>query len=94
MAIRLVMLYGSECQVVKKQHIEKIDLAEMRMLRWMSYKHLRLNKNFKYLQEVAPIEDKIRETYLGWFGHVQRRPIDTTVKKIGCLEVTGTSTEE
>ena len=29
------MLYGTECWVVKKQHVSKMTVAEMRMLTWM-----------------------------------------------------------
>lgn len=35
-AIRLAMLYGSECQAVKKQHIQKMNIIEMTMFRQMS----------------------------------------------------------
>ncbi|GMP81861.1 hypothetical protein CsSME_00036427 [Camellia sinensis var. sinensis] len=34
-AIRPAMLYGTECWATKKQHIDKMSVAEMRMLRWM-----------------------------------------------------------
>ena len=29
------MLYGTECWMVKHQYIHKINVIEMRMLRWM-----------------------------------------------------------
>jgi len=35
-AIQLTMLYGTECWAVKKQHIHKMSVVEMRMLRWIS----------------------------------------------------------
>ncbi|GMQ11846.1 hypothetical protein CsSME_00054325 [Camellia sinensis var. sinensis] len=34
-AIRPAMLYGMECWATKKQHVDKMSVAEMRMLRWM-----------------------------------------------------------
>ena len=34
-AIRLTMLYETECWVTKKQQVIKMSVAEMRMLRWM-----------------------------------------------------------
>ncbi|RXH73982.1 hypothetical protein DVH24_016804 [Malus domestica] len=34
MAIRSAMLYGIECWAVKHQHVHKMGVAEMRMLRW------------------------------------------------------------
>ena len=33
--IRPVMTYGVECWPSKKQYMHKIDVIEMRMLRWM-----------------------------------------------------------
>ena len=31
---------------------------------------------------VAPIEEKMRENRLRWFGHVQRRPTDAPVRRV------------
>lgn len=33
--VRPALLYGAECWPVKKAHIRKIKVAEMRVLRWM-----------------------------------------------------------
>ncbi|XP_060173953.1 uncharacterized protein LOC132604455 [Lycium barbarum] len=33
--VRPAMLYGAECWPVKKSHVQKMKVAEMRMLRWM-----------------------------------------------------------
>ena len=35
-AIRLAMLYGTKCWTIKKQHVHKISVVEMRMLRRIS----------------------------------------------------------
>ena len=49
----------------------------MRMLRWMS-RHIRKDKlRNGYIRDkvgVAPIDEKMIETRLRWFRHVQRRP--------------------
>ena len=34
--VRPAMMYGAETWAVKKVHEKKLDVAEMRMLRWMS----------------------------------------------------------
>ncbi|KAI3818115.1 hypothetical protein L1987_11918 [Smallanthus sonchifolius] len=34
-AVRPAMLYGTDCWAIKKTHTRKMDVAEMRMLRWM-----------------------------------------------------------
>ncbi|KAE8713423.1 cytochrome P450 82A3-like [Hibiscus syriacus] len=41
MAIRPALLYGSECWATKKDHVRRIEAAEMRMLRWTCGKTLR-----------------------------------------------------
>ena len=35
-AIRLAMLYVIKCWAVKKQHIYKMSVAKMRMLKWIN----------------------------------------------------------
>ncbi|KAK9755495.1 hypothetical protein RND81_01G029500 [Saponaria officinalis] len=84
-AIRPALLYSSECWAVKHCHIQKMSVAEMRMLRWM-YGHTRKdrlgNEIIREKVEVAPIEDKMMENRLRWFGHVRRRPMDAPVRRL------------
>lgn len=49
------------------------------------------NENIWDNLEVAPTEDKRRNNHLRWFGHVWRRLINATVRRIYCLKVTGIS---
>ena len=83
-AVRPAMLYGAECWPVKKQHEHKMGVAEMRMLRWMCG-HTRMdkirNEDIRNKVGVAPVEEKMREHRLRWFGHVVRRPLDAPVRK-------------
>ena len=87
-AIRPAMLYGSECWALKGQQEKKLGVAEMRMLRWMSgYTRLDKIRN-EYIRNeigVAPIEAKMVETRLRWFGHVQRRPVEAPVRRVDCM---------
>ncbi|GLS47117.1 hypothetical protein GCM10007884_51210 [Methylobacterium brachythecii] len=87
-AIRPAILYGSECWATRKQHMDKISVAEMRMLRWMCGKTRKdkiRNEHIREILGVAPIEQKMRENRLRWFGHVQRRPLDAPVRKCEVL---------
>ena len=83
-AIRPAMLYGTECWPIKKQQVNKISVADMRMLRWMCGKTRRdriRNETVREMVGVAPIEEKLRENRLRWFGHVQCRTADAVVKR-------------
>jgi len=75
MVVRPAVLYGSECWPIKKIQVQRLMVAEMRMLRWMCvYTRINRIRNgvIRDLVKVAPIEDKVRESRLRWFGHVQR----------------------
>ncbi|XP_070015957.1 uncharacterized protein [Nicotiana sylvestris] len=88
--VRPAMLYGAECWPVKNSHIQRLKVAEMRMLRWMCG-HTRLDKirNDDIWRKVgvASVDDKMREARLRWFGHVQRRSIDAPVRRCEQLAV-------
>jgi hypothetical protein len=81
-AIRPAMLYGAECWPTKKRHVQQLSVAEMRMLRWICG-HTRMdrvrNDDIRDRLGVAPIEEKLVQHRLRWFGHVQRRPSEAPV---------------
>ena len=67
MMVRPTLLYDTECWANKKQYIQEISVAEMRMLRWMCGKTRMVkvrNEDIHRLVRVAPIEDKMRENRL------------------------------
>ena len=43
MVVRIILLYGAECWPMKRSHIQRKWVAEMRMIHWM-YGHKRLDK--------------------------------------------------
>ncbi|KAG2627844.1 hypothetical protein PVAP13_3KG264182 [Panicum virgatum] len=70
------------------RHVQQLSVAEMRMLRWFCG-HTRRdkvrNEAIRDRVGVAPIEEKLTQHRLRWFGHVQRRPPDAPVRS-GVLE--------
>jgi hypothetical protein len=58
-AIRPAMMYGAECWTTKEQHVQKISVAEMRMLCWICG-HRRKdrieNDDIRHKLGVAPIQ--------------------------------------
>jgi hypothetical protein len=77
------MVYGAECWPTKRRHVQQIRVVEIRMLRWI-YGHTRRgrvqNDDIRDILGVAPIEEKLVQHRLRWFGHVQRRPPKAPVR--------------
>ena len=76
------MLYGAKCCPTKIRHVQQLSVAEMRMLRWICG-HTRMdrvrNGDIRDRLEVAPIEEKLVQHQLRWFGHIQMRRPETPV---------------
>jgi hypothetical protein len=74
MVIRPAIMYDAECWATKGQHIQKMSVAEMRMLRWICG-HTRKDQIRN-----DDIRDKLVQHRLRWFGHIQRRPPEASVR--------------
>ncbi|KAL1450354.1 hypothetical protein WDU94_002728 [Cyamophila willieti] len=74
--VRPAMMYGAETWAMKKIHEKRLEVAEMRMLRW-SCGVTRLdrirNKAIRNKIKVTEVSKKIQERRLQWYGHVERR---------------------
>ena len=91
-AIRPAMLYGSECWPMTKAQASRVEVAEMRMLRWACGKTLsdRIPTGvFRDELEVGSILNKLREGRLRWFGHVRRRDQTTPLRRAESIIVDG-----
>jgi len=91
MVVRPALLYGAECWPIKKSHVQRMKVAEMRMIRWVcGHIYTRLdkirNEVIRGKIEVASIEDKMRETKLRWFGHIRRRSRSALVRRCEMIE--------
>ncbi|KAF3670237.1 F-box protein PP2-A15 [Capsicum annuum] len=90
--VRPALLYGAECWPVKNSHIQKMKVAEMRMLRWMcglTRGDRVRNENIREKVGVTSVECKMREARLRWFGHVKRRGMDAPVRRCERLALDG-----
>ena len=71
---------------------KKLDVAEMRMLRWMSgvtkLDRIR-NERIREATNVGDISKKVQESRLTWYGHVLRRDDEYVGKRV--MEVPGES---
>ncbi|KAK3531455.1 hypothetical protein QTP70_020536 [Hemibagrus guttatus] len=74
--VRPAMLYGLETVSLRKRQESELEVAELKMLMFsLGVTRLDRIKN-EYIRgtaHVGRLGDKVRETRLRWFGHVQRR---------------------
>ena len=90
MVVRPTLLYGAECWPIKKTQVQRLMVAEMRMIRWMcGYTKLDRNRNVVIRERVGVtlLEDKLRETRLRWFGHVKRRSVGALVRRCEAIHL-------
>ncbi|PHT42859.1 hypothetical protein CQW23_16884 [Capsicum baccatum] len=69
-----------------------MKVAEMRMLRWMcglTRGDRVRNETIREKVGVTPVECKMREVRLRWFGHVKRRGMDAPVRRCERLALDG-----
>ncbi|GJW88533.1 hypothetical protein Tco_0163873 [Tanacetum coccineum] len=90
--LKPAMLYGSECWPITKALANRMEVAELRMLRWTCGKTMLdmiPNGVYRAELEVETIINKMREGRLRWFGHVRRRPQSAPVRRVEALVVDG-----
>ena len=82
--VRPALLYGTECWPIKRSHIQRMMVAEMKMIRWICG-HTRLDKIRNEVIRgkigVVSMENKIRHARLRWFDHIRRMDIDVPVRR-------------
>ena len=64
MVVRPAVLYASECWPLKKTQVQRLMVAEMKMVRWMcGFTRMDKVRNdvIRDLAKVAPIEEKMRK---------------------------------
>ena len=85
-------LHGAETWAVKKAQEKKVDVAEIRMLRWMSevIKLDRIrNERIRGTTKVGEISKKVQESRLKWYLHELRREDENVGKRVMAMEVPG-----
>ena len=88
--VRPAMTYSSETWPMKRSLEKKMNVAEMRMLRWMTgvtrTDRIR-NEYVKGTTKVAEVSRKVQERRLHWFGHVMRREEEYVRRRLIEMEV-------
>ena len=74
--VRLDMLYGMETVAVTKRQVGKMEVAELKMVRWalgVTRKDKIRNDYVRGTTKIAKLGDKLRNARLRWYGDVKRR---------------------
>ncbi|KAI5628469.1 receptor tyrosine-protein kinase erbB-3 precursor [Silurus asotus] len=90
--VRPAMLYGLETVALSKRQVAKLEVAELKMLRF-SLGVTTMNKiRNEFIRGTAHVRcfgDKVREARLRWFGHVQRRDMNYIGRRMLRMEPPG-----
>lgn len=90
--VRPAMLYGSETWPVKKTQERKMEVAEMRMIRWMlgvTRRDRIKNERIRGTAKVTQMGNKMQERRLQWYGHCKRRDEEWIGRRMMELQVEG-----
>ena len=90
--VRQAMVYGLETVAVTKKQVEKMEVAEMKMLRFamgVTRKDKIRNEHIRSTVKVERLGMKMREGRLRWYGHVMRRDQEYVGRKMIEMELPG-----
>ena len=90
--VRPAMLYGAETWPIKKEQERRMEVSEMRMLRWMcgvTRSDKIRNEWIRGTVKVVEVSKKAQERRLKWFGHVMRREDEYVGKRVMNMKVEG-----
>ena len=90
--VRPALLYSSETWPMKRAQEKRMEVSEMRMLRWMCGVTRRDKIKNDYIRgtvKVTEITKKLQERRLQWFGHVMRKEEESVCRRVMNMEVPG-----
>ena len=88
--VRPTMLYEMETVAVTERQVGKMEVAELKRVRWalgMTRKDKIRNKYMRGTAKIAKLGDKLWNARLHWYGHVKRK--DYMGKKMMEMAVPG-----
>ena len=92
--VRPAMLYIIETVAVTERHMGKMEVAELKMVRWalgVTRKDKIRNEFVRGTEKIAKLGDKLRNARLRLYGHVKRRKEDYVGKRMMEMAVPGIS---
>ena len=74
--VRPAMLYGMKTVAVTERQVGKMEVAELKMVRWalgVTRKDKIRNEYVRGTAKIAKLEDKLRKARLRWYEHEKKR---------------------
>ena len=90
--VRPAMLYGMETQPLTKKQESKLDVADMKMSRWMlglTRKDRIRNEEVRRRLGTGELSGQCRQAILRWYGHVKRGEEDNVCRRVMEMAVPG-----
>ena len=90
--VRPAMIYGAETWSTTRREEQRLDVNEMRMLRWtcgVTRADRIPNRFVRGSMKIAEASKKVKERRLAWFGHVERREENHYLKRIADMGIPG-----
>ena len=86
------MLLGMETVAVTEKQMGKMEVADLKMVRWalgVTKKNKIRNEYVRGTAKIAKLGDKLRNARLRWYGHVKRREEDYVGKRMTEMAMPG-----
>ena len=86
------ILYGMETVTVTERQVGKMEVAELKMVRWalgVTRKDKVRNDYVRGTAKIAKLEDKLRNARLRWYVQVKKREEDYVAKRMMEMVVPG-----
>ena len=83
--VKPTIVYGLETVAVTKKQVEKMEVAEMKMLRFamgVTREDKIRNEHIRSIVKIELLGMKMREGRLSWYGHVMRRDQEYVERKM------------
>ena len=94
-AVRPAVLYGMDMVAVTERMVKKMEVAELKMVRWAMGVTLKDKVRNEYIWgtvKIRRIGEKLRGERLRWFGHVKRREESYIGRRMMKIEIPGKRT--
>ena len=91
-AVRPALMYGMETVTVTEKLVKKMEVAELKMVRWalgVTRRDKIRNEYVRGTAKIAKLGDKLRGVRLRWYGHVKRRTEGYVGRRVLKMEVPG-----